>query len=120
MATAGDEDEARRRHWRWPVSRIALAAQLHGAGWTFDEIARHPNVRSSVQSVRRALKRAGVDLDDFRRGRTIRVMIRHPDLPALDAAAQTRRIDLPELIERLVRLLAEEPALISNVFDDGR
>lgn len=106
------------RSWRWPVRRLILSCQLYERGWSFDEIARHPDIKSTARNVRRALRRAGADLDDFRRGKVVRILVRHAALPALEAAARTRRIDLDELLDRLVSVLASDPALVRNVLDD--
>ncbi|MFN3891980.1 MAG: hypothetical protein ACK4MV_16415 [Beijerinckiaceae bacterium] len=100
------------------MRRLILSCQLYERGWSFDEIARHPDIKSTARNVRRALRRAGADLDDFRRGKVVRILVRHAALPALEAAARTRRIDLDELLDRLVSVLASDPALVRNVLDD--
>lgn len=105
--------------WRWPVRRLMLAGQLYERGWTFDEIARHDEIRSDARSVRRALRRAGAAVDDCRKGRAFRALVRFEHVPGMEALAQARRIDLDELFGRAVGILAADPALLNNVLDDG-
>lgn len=121
-AAPTDQSQAHspRRHWRWPITRIARAALLYGAGHSLDEIAKDPLIAGSVGGVRRALKRSGINVDDRPAARVMAVRVPHAATPVLAEAAAARRMLPEQLAALLLKTLAEEPTLIGNVLDDGR
>lgn len=117
---AGDPPDApAKRHWRWPVTRLTHAAFLYGQGRTLEQIAADLFIQSNERGVRRALKRAGVYVGaDLPPGQhSYDLDRRRADI--LESAAAKRGVTLPVFVRKVLEILADDPALLDNVLDDG-
>lgn len=108
-----------KRHWRWPVTRLARAAFLYGGGIPVEEIAEDLFIQSNPASVRRALKRAGVYVGaEVPPGRHSYDLDRRR-AAILESAAAKRGVGLGMFVRKVLEILADDPALLENVLDDG-
>lgn len=115
-----DEKPSQKRHWRWPVPRLARAAQLFGMGWTLEEIAADEFVKSNPISVRRALKRAHIYVEDVPLPGRYRLDLPRKHSEVWRVAAARRHTTAEALLRRIAEIMADEPTYIENILDDGR
>lgn len=115
-----DEHPKPKFSFRWPVSRLARAAQLFGMGWSLEEIAEDPFVSSSPRRVRSALKRAKIFIEDAPLPGRYRLDLPRKHSEVWRLAAARRHTTTEALLRKIAEVLAEEPNYIDNIIDDGR
>lgn len=116
-----DEDYPKPKFsFRWPIQRLARAAQLFGMGWSLEEIAEDPLVMSSPRRVRAALKRAKIFIEDAPLPGRYRLDLARKHSEVWRLAAARRHTTAEALLRRIAEIMADEPTYIENILDDGR
>lgn len=114
-----DTDESPKRHWRWPVPRLARAAYLYGLGKSVDDIAADIFIQTTPASVKRALKRAGVYVGPETPPGEFSFNLDRKRADVWEAAAARRHTTMPFLLRKVAEIVADDPPLLDNILDDG-
>ena len=112
-------DDPPKRQWRWPVARLTRAAFLYGLGKTVEEIAADIFIQSSPTSVRRALQRAGVYVGPQAPPGDYSFELDRRRASVWEVAAARRHTTMPFLVRKVAEIVADDPALLDNILDDG-
>lgn len=100
----------------WTEARIARLGLLVGQGKSINEIASDEGISSTPEAVYKQAQRLGLS---FRTTGYLLIALSEAANASMGQAARRRNISIGELVKRLLETCSCEPALVSNVLDDG-
>ena len=102
---------------RWPKHRVFRLGFLVGRGFKPAEIAADPLVQSTPRMVRTLTNMLGHTFSEVRTG-NVMIDVSRSDLAVMETFGKPRQLTAEKVIGLAVKILAGDPTLLPNVFDD--